>query len=565
MATQRVSRVAGLTFAALGGVLLAYAAILAVHSQFSQWGWVRAAGTVVRVVTSDKSERSAPVVSYRDEAGNTHTVLVAQAPRASHYTPGDRVEVRYHRQEPSVAHLSGFSQTYAFPLLLATAGALLLLIAASITEPPEVLRAASRRGPAPVDPQLLQLHPFNAVAARHYMSELGAPDERRKVKITDAAQALVQGRVPVVLAEFAAYASAMAYNEDAAAFIARRWPRAKQPQQLSAGGINAIGFVFERHAVIAIAETDASHPWVSTKQAFQKRAGPRELVPDDVVWDATARNRAAAGAWEHVRAAAEAWLKTAAPDYLLREEDGEPVPFIFTGHGLGGTVAMLAAYEFAKRGRPIAAVITFGAAPAGGRAFLDDYADLGLDERTLSVTCMQPALPVWRWPLSRPAPGITWPLDIAGVLPASQPPAGATFLARRAHRRLLREEAHGMGHQRNLFSGSAARLLALSRTARIAMLRHDIERRYALRLSLMVLDRLRELMEGDERAAMRALSDHLLDIRGARPAQANEVFSTLDDLPSAAAKPADAADAVGSGAPVTATAAETPPKKSTPA
>jgi len=35
----------------------------------------------------------------------------------------------------------------------------------------------------------------------------------------------------------------------------------------------------------------------------------------------------------------------------------------------------------------------------------------------------------------------------------------------------------------------------------------------------------------DDKEAMQALSDHLLDIRGVRPAQAHEGFLTLDGLP----------------------------------
>jgi hypothetical protein len=80
------------------------------------------------------------------------------------------------------------------------------------------------------------------------------------------------------------------------------------------------------------------------------------------------------------------------------------------------------------------------------------------------------------------------------------------------------------------------KLLAADPSARRAIMRGDIERRYALSLTALILERLTELYSAEKSAepasaAYAALSEHLLDSRGVRPESAQEAFLTLKDLP----------------------------------
>ncbi len=530
---------AAFALAASGGVLIFYGLLLVLQGSFAHWGWSKAAGEVVRVVRAEQSARTAPVVVFADAEGRSHTVLVTQNTQGSRYAPGDRVAVLYNPADPSQAVTRGFAEAFTLPLLLAAAGAALLLIAATISSPPEGLRDLARRSaPLPPDPARLQFHPFNAVSIKHYLAEAGAPEPKRKVKITDAAQALAQGRYPVVLAEFLSYASALAYRADAADFLARRMPRVSKPAHVERAGAQALMFLFEGHAVIALAETRMARPLAQVRQLFKRRAGPRTFVPADTVWDAVPRDHAAALAWDGLRDGVEGWLTSIRPEGFDPSEDHAQVRCVFTGHGYGGALAALGAYEFAKRGRTIAAVVSFGAPPVAGKAFAAEYRDLGLDVRTLDVRARREALRAWRWPWSRPLPALRWALPANAAEAATATASGikaSPLLARAAHKRLFKEEANGLGAPRPLVRAMTLRALSAVTPARTAILRHDIEQRYCLPLTCAVRDRIGELYSADPAAAAAALSDHMLDIRGVRPADAHEAFLTLDDLPAAAA------------------------------
>lgn len=531
---DRRSSALALLLAGLGSLLLLGASALALQSKFASWGYVKAAGQVQRIVTAERGGRSAPLVVFHDALGKTHTILIPQVPQALDYKAGDAVDVLYDPRDTSQVRLTGFSQTYAFPLLLAAAGSLLLLAAAAMTEPPESLRALrSDKADADPDTSRLQYHPFNAVAATHYLAEAGLPESARKVKITDAAQAFTQGRIPVGLAEYLAYVSALAYVPGAAAYLAKHCPRVSHPAVFEAGSTRALVFMFERHAVLAICETDSDRLSAQLGQLFSRRAGESTFVPEDAVWDAAPRNAAAAEAWDGLRASIEAWVKEVAPDPAAFDDERVKTPFLLTGHGLAGTIAVLAAYDFAKRGRNVAAVVTFGARGAGGAAFAEDYRDLGLESRTLSVTAPHASLPLWRWPLAAPPPGLRWQLPASPAKATTAAPKKGTLPQKLAHRLLAREEAQGLKQRRGVFRAAYARLLAASSATRTAMLRHDIERRYALPLTEMMAVRLAQLLNGEREAAdlAKALSEHLLDIRGVRPQDAHEVFLTLDGLP----------------------------------
>lgn len=525
--------------AAAGGVLIFYGLLLTLQGSFAHWGWSKAAGEVVRVVRAERDGRSVTVVVFNDAQGRSHTVMV-QGVGGSLYVPGDRVAVLYNPADPSQAATRGFAEAFTLPLLLAAAGAALLLIAATLSSPPEGLRDLAARTPRPPpDPARLQFHPFNAISVKHYLAEAGAPGDKRKVKITQAAQALAQGRYPVVLAEFLSYASALAYRMDAADYIARRMPRVSKPAQVEHAGARALMFVFEDHAVIALAECHLARPLMQMRQLFKRRASPRTFVPSDTVWDAAPRDHGPAEAWDGLRDGVEAWLKSVLPEGFDAAEHNQ-IRCLFTGHAYGGAMAVLAAYEFAKRGRPVAAVLTFGAAPVAGKRFAGEYRDLRLDVRTLDVRARRESLRALRWPWPASVPALRWSLPLSRQQPASADAAGikaAPLWARLAHKRLFKEEANGLDAPRPLLRSMTLRALSGIASVRTAILRHDIEQRYCLPLTLTVRDRIGELYAADAAASAAALSDHLLDIRGVRPGDAHEGFLTLDGLPSEPAVP----------------------------
>lgn len=538
---------AAFLLAASGGVLIFYGLLLILQGNLAHWGWSKASGQVVRVVRAEQSKRSAPVVVFADAEGRSHTVFMTQNKQGSHYAAGDPVAVLYNPADPSQAITRGFAEAFTLPLLLSAAGAALLLIAATISSPPEGLRDLARRDAVlPPDPARLQFHPFNAVSVKHYLAAAGAPDDKRKVKITDAAQALAQGRYPVVLAEFLAYASALAYRTDAADYLARRMPRVSKPAHLEHAGAHVLMFVFEGHAIVALADTQMTRPLVQVRQLFKRRAGPRTFVPADTVWDAAPRDSGAALAWDGLRDGVEAWLKSTLPAGFDPSEDHAQLRCVLTGHGYGGALAVLGAYEFAKRGRAVAGVVTFSAPPVAGKAFAEEYRDLGLDARTLDVRVRRESLRCLRWPWASSIPALRWALPAspteAGTASASGLKASPLF-ARVAHKRLFKEEAKGLDAPRPLVRAMTLRALSGIAPARTAILRHDIEQRYVLPLTLAVRDRIGELYAADPSAAIAALSDHLLDIRGVRPADAHEAFLTLDGLPADAARTAQQASA----------------------
>ena len=214
----------------------------------------------------------------------------------------------------------------------------------------------------PPPPQ--QFHPFNPVAYRHYLSELGTPPAARKVKIIDGAQALPQGRTPVALAEVMAHLAAVAVSSDPASYLTAHGPRFAQPRLVEEGGVRAVLCEFEGCGVLVFEGRALAGPVSQLAAVLTPYAGPRLYVPDDTVWDATPRVRPYARAFAQVRDQIETWAKT------IPQKGEEPPAFLFAGHGIGGALAQLAAYEFVKRGRPIAALVTFGAPCAGGKAFL---------------------------------------------------------------------------------------------------------------------------------------------------------------------------------------------------
>ncbi|MCB1485010.1 MAG: DUF3592 domain-containing protein [Hyphomicrobiaceae bacterium] len=539
-----------------GVAIMLWAAVLAAGKIHAIWLSAKAAGQIEKLVNSGHDGRRVPMISFVDADGRRHTFMSQSAGSADRYRPGDGVVVLYDPADPAQADVADYTSAFAQALLTGTVGALLVLISGLLrqgrTQSPQ---AGEAEGTAPTrktsppsvssvsdilsrslsgDEPELQYHPFNAVAVKHYLAGLGKTASDRKVKLTESRQALTQGRVPVGLTEFLAHACALAYHEDAPRYLRTHCPRVGEPQLITYEAGRALCFVFEGVTTIAIVDPDGFRPLAASAALLTPRAGARLYVPEETVWDAAPRARAAARMWNGLRPGVEEWLK----GVLRTSENDDKQPILLTGHQRGGAAAMLAAYEFAKRGRNICGVVTFGTTTPGGKAFVADYAQLGLDERTLHVVSQSSGrrglrlgvrLPGNVFKLARYRP----PSEAvgAGAKPAQQGLAGRWADAALSVEDLTEGAEKGAIRRRMWL-----KLLAADPSARRAIMRRDIERRYALSLSALILERLTELYSAEKgteaaSAAYAALSEHLLDSRGVRPESAQEAFLTLKDLP----------------------------------
>lgn len=524
---------------AMTGLLTALAG-LALTGLAAREVWVseKAAGEVSEVIAG-VGGGSAPVVVFNDGAGKRQQFTGPLTQDSTRYEPGSSVTILYDPRDPFSVRLFDAVTHYAPGLALVGAGALALLIAASLA--PTMGGAPARPRPAhrpraPSDPadeaQRYQFHPLNAVAAAHYVAEFEAPAAARKVKITDAAKALSQERIPVVLAEVLAHAAAIAYAADPVAYITAHCPRFTSARLATHDGARALLFTFEGHGVAVFAAPALSGLVTGLAQLLTPTAGARQYVPEDTVWDATPRLRAPARAFDALRGDLEQWAAT----FALRPED-QP-PFLLAGHAFGGALAQLAAYEFVKRGRQIAAVVTFGAPSAGGEAFRDEYASLGLDERTLACGAPLEALPVMQGPFASLPPGTLWRLapvalkaDETGAAPPTAKGIAATALAA-----AIEADLSSGAHKQSLAQRLKLRFFSSAPAARDALLAYDLQRRYVLPICVLVDRRVKEVLaqkgsDKDLAAAKAALQRHRQTLRAAADEEAlGGPFEHLDRL-----------------------------------
>ncbi|MEQ1716102.1 MAG: DUF3592 domain-containing protein [Hyphomicrobium sp.] len=506
----------------------------------------KAPGEVVRIIPKGNGRAATPVIAFRDAAGAEQT-FISRLENGARYEVGDRVLVLYGGAQPGEADVISYFEIFAGPFSVVSAGALLLLIAAVIARSsafvnPDEARpasperqateraAADRAQPRNARDGLarMQFHPFNPVAFRHYLAELASPaGAPRKVKITDAAAALVQDRWPVTLGEMLACMTAIAHEPDAAAFVAKHLPRLGAPRAFERDGASALVFLFEGVACIVVTATGIDGLWQRLANLVTPLAGPRQYVPGETVWDASPRHRGVARAWEGLRDDVEAWVKAHAPP------SDPPPQFMFAGHGAGGALAVVAAYEFVKRGRAVSAVITFGAVKPGGEDFARECRQLGIDERTLDIHSGPGLLPGLQWPFRDAAVGGHWRLDTLALddRQATSPEVIGTSIASYALTVLRRDDALVAGRKRPWSRAFVLALLSGSPAARRVMARHDIQRYYVRTLSALIHRRLRELTASSAigfAAADAAFSDHFLDISGRRPSSSAVEIMTKD-------------------------------------
>lgn len=566
----------------LGLFTLASAAYLAREPASVILHGEKVAGEVIDIATVEDTQGQpggyTPVIAYTDTSGERFTFLAPHPKPRPCCERGERVAVYYDRRDHGRAALAQFADFWTLPLLAASAGALLLLMAGISAAQPGERRTraakpveASRMAAGPGD-ERLQFHPLNRVSVRQYLAHIAPPETVAKVQIVEAAVALRQGRVPVVLAEFLAHMCAMAANATATAGLQSRCPHLRHLRAFEADEARAIAFLFEETGFIIIASPGVSGPLGALASVATPKAGARKYVPAETVWNAAPRFPIPARAWDGLRAGVDKWAEEA------MERDSAR-PFVFAGHGEGGAAAVIAAYEFKKRGRNMAAVLTFGAPPAGGRAFAAEYHQLGLDERTLNVSRETDVPLSARPPFSPPPAGQSWSLAQAKLLPrtAAYGAAPTTGLAARAVEILRRDLEPGARKRRSLAETVRLFMLASFRRAREEIAAFDIQCGYALSLSVLSSRRLLELLApdgapADLELAREALAQHLGYIAGIDADQRAGSLQYLEDLPAfASAAALGAAQTVLLGAasakdaPLTASGADFSARTSTPA
>ena len=216
-------------------------------------------------------------------------------------------------------------------------------------------------------------------------------------------------RIPLPLCEFAAYKAALAYEKESV--IKRNLGDATHfaffdsaPDQ--AGDSQAFGCLDDGLAFIVIRGSENSNadwrinledgltdtmlqPDAKLRAHLKSRHGPGVERVLDAVAAHPGRHLGFAIAW--------AVIEDKVVRYLATLPVGTPV--ILTGHSQGGAVAKLAAADLAGRGHDIAAVVTFGAPPAGNTAFVAAYTTAGLDQRTVRFEATGDSVPriMRRW------------------------------------------------------------------------------------------------------------------------------------------------------------------------
>ncbi len=547
--------------------MLVYAVYLARHALSVIWHGENVAGDVIEIVAVvDEGGRLtgyAPRVGYSDRQGQRYTFTPPNVAYPPLYAAGDAVSVYYDREDPTRAALASFATFWLVPFLAAGASGLLMLLAGVLAAPATPRAAALPKvmdeGVTPPQPRdqsrvhsqvrsqarPIQFHPLNPVAYKHYFAHLAAPGGTAKVQITEAAAALPEGRIPLVLCEVLASMAHLAKDAGAISHIGEHMPHLKQARAFGADGGRGLAFLFEETGFIVMPSVLEAGPWRWARHLMSFRTSGRKFVPAETVWDAAGRHRSLAQWWDKLRDEVEAWVDGEA----LKRDPARP--FIFAGHGIGGGLAILAAYEFKKRGRNVVAVVTFGAPQPGGAKFVAEYHRLGLDERTVNLVYRAGSPLMAAWPFLYRSAGAVWLLEqrpmtgreAAGARNDSHKNDGqglATF----ALDALRKDEAADAAMMRPLRRRLLLAALAFFSKPRAAISAHESSRHYALVLDIMAYQRLREVMASEGtaeelKAAAKALGDHLAYVRGSRPEAQRAPFAALDRLPVTVADAAD--------------------------
>ena len=379
-----------------------------------------------------------------------------------------------------------------------------------------------------------------------------------------SARHIADGKDPLELCEMSAYMAALAYVEPAElkAYLAENCPRFQHVETFSNENTEGFGFVHDGTAFIVMRGTMGWADWARNLRA--RTTEPQEFLPSEpnwqspsepadwwkpAEWKAPPRHRGFAEGWGVIRDQVEAWVATL-PD---------STPFIFTGHSLGGALSFLGAWEFAWRGRNVAAVITFGAAISGKAEFKEEFANLGLDKRTLRLEFTRDVVPEAQKFIGYEEVGRVWepernPLRWQGLALAAVPALWLDLLLKTAMAFLLplpdqedkdkksseTAEAPADARSRARTRWRVLRLVLptfLALSGILALAAHKIQR-HAVSLSILSYRRIRArhvaaLGEGaspDFDACYEVLGSYLKALRGSTPENPG-VFSSIANLP----------------------------------
>ncbi|MDZ4841203.1 MAG: thioesterase domain-containing protein [Hyphomicrobium aestuarii] len=394
--------------------------------------------------------------------------------------------------------------------------------------------------------------------------------------IVASAAKIEDGKYPLDLCEFTAYMSALAYHEPLGPNS--KQPDPKQPREtlitylertcgthisnvatFSNKGTEGFGFVTDDAAFIVMRGTVDWLDWQRNLKAtptglnqFTPREPGWQNPAKPVGWSAPQRHLGFAEGFDVIRDQIEAWVAQ-----LPRGKDH---PFVFTGHSLGGALSFLAAWEFATRGRTVAAVITFGAAIPGWSRLKSEYEDeLGLGKRTLRLEFTQDIVPVAQTLVGYTAVGRTWeprrlPLTSQKLALAAVPFNWALSAL---------QASLSLGKKNDSKTDAAAKprapappsppgslrrwalrfVIFVAFSGVLALAAHQMQRRYAVALSVMSYRRIRarriatEIAAGrtgmtpaDFEASYQELHRHLQALRGAPPSD-DAMFKGIRNLP----------------------------------
>lgn len=510
----------------------------------------RVAGSVVEMVTSKPSADAAasakgegaksaaceplaaPVVSYPDRIGGKHRYESTTFSCPPRYTVGQTVTMVVDPRSAAVARIEDELKSALFwPLFIGG----FALLAATLAWHWRPRREAMAR--LLVDP-----------AIGEEMELVALADGRRPVSqtaplagIVASADLIREGKIPLDLCELCAYLSSLAYQPIATAEIEKN-NRSKKPQPtvvehlgrlpgisdvalFFARDTEGFGFVLDGARFIILRGTTSRGDWKGNIDA----GVTVEFAPQGVK-DPPPRHRGFATAWDAIRRDVGSWV-----------EKDPGLPIIVSGHSLGGALSFLGAWELATSGRDVRAVITFGAALPGKAEFAKAYADANgtdLGQRTLRLEFSRDLVPemqrligyvpvgrVWE-PRQLPFTSLrgaiaglpmVWLADSLGksLLPASEKteksaaPAATRPISTRVRSWLRRLAIFG------------------ALTGKLALESHEVQKRYALALSIMSYRKIRAralstsgapgLDEAQLKSCYDQLTRHLLAIRGTGP------------------------------------------------
>lgn len=239
---------------------------------------------------------------------------------------------------------------------------------------------------------------------------------RFRIDFADLDRRWTADRFPLVLCEFLAYKTGLAYRSpgkirhDLLGLDTKGRPYKEGIDQFAFfdtsqpgstvryGDTQAYVFVHQRTGYLIFRGTSSFSDWytnlsllLTTDTYAQLGTVPQTLVGSKY----PARHTGFAIAWGSVAPDIKIWVEDQMRHHRIDK-------IVLSGHSLGGALAILGAHDFAtNRICPVHAVITFGAPKVGGPDFKADYESprLGLKDRTLRIEASEDLVSVLarRW------------------------------------------------------------------------------------------------------------------------------------------------------------------------